>query len=85
MSDKEFTCKVNPASHIRTEVPRRDTADHEVFLSFDSDLDAIMFEEWLNDPDTLSSFGRYHDTHKWDYEELMPFKEVQEMKAKSQQ
>ena len=85
MDSKEIECKVNPVEQIKEKMPQRETADHEVFLSFNSDIDAIMFEEWLNDPDTLASFGRYHDEHKWDYEKLMPVKEVQEMKKKSQQ
>lgn len=49
--------------HMPAELPAKELADHEIFLSFRNDSDAYAFHEWWNDKGSID-FQKYVDEHK---------------------
>lgn len=48
---------------LRRELPRQSVAEHEVFMSFVNDADAIQFHEWWNEIGAIR-FGKWIEMNK---------------------
>ncbi len=56
----------NEVFEDRDELPQRDVAEHEVFLSFRDDSGALAFRDWLFQTGT-ALFLAFYEEHRSDY------------------